>query len=765
MKNLKMFFILSLVFQTALYSQDEVAPTQEVYFDFHAATLDLCDNTKHVYLEFYTEPYYDPNNSVESKIESIEVFPTREPLKKHILKNVKEVEFFHLSAVENEIPFTVQAYNSRNERIFQKEIKVNTKKEEGVIDVSDKLNNYLDGFKGSKSSLFTHFCGKEISKVELLAFFQDFLGLTPEKICELIDIHNQVLGTPFENWESLDDGSILATILSCWLLEVYQTNITNGGGNGGPAGGGDDDCLCKLIRTKQSALNVQGVPNYSDQDECMNYDADVFAQNFDNKPNDNDHIFSQGRIGAAKAARMHIFYDGVDSSPTNFSTPLHQGWSTVRFRLVCVDPVTITPNLENCTSCNKQVEIEYGYYSKTFLTAHAYSCTLCTQGAWITIEDWAMLFATKNGEQQDSIIQGQRKFNAICDNPDEPAIDSVLTNTQSLVNSITTAIGSATTAQIFAAASAVVTFYQTTFGETLCDELNLDDYTLLSGQKQYAMEPGDELKFTIVSNATFGGRVKNHGEAIAQINSDFYLAAVLTTIPNEEGEVPEYCECEKIGAYVLGSLDTSTEDIPPVDETNNTNESNWSIVFDDPPFGLSTMQQLVGSFIGSFGPWPDAFETTNCCDVKINCMSDCVALVGCGENPTVGKVANTNLYHSQETIISEVISETEETESKVLSNKPFNSELRNKRSDLNNIRLYPNPLYSNEITVVHNDGFVLGTLTLFDMNGNLIYKSEYQGDEIQTKHNVELPDLQSGTYIILLTNPEGNTYWNKIIRL
>lgn len=316
MKSLKTFFILSLFFQSALYSQYEVSPPREVYFDFHAATLDLCDNTKHVYLEFYKDSYYGTNQNVESEIESIEVYPTRDPSKRHVLKNVNEVEFFNLNSVDNQIPFTILAFNSKNEKLFQNQIYVNTRKEKGIVDVSDKLDKQLDGFVGSKSSLITYFCGKEISKVELLAFFQDFLQLSPETICELIAIHNQVLGTPFENWQSLDDGSILATILTCYLLEVYQNKIT--GGNGGSTGGDGNECACNLIRTKSSALNVGTLSQTTNPTEdCEFYQPRTIGKNYDpdGADGDDDLILSYGRFGAAKAATVELFYDGSDDSP------------------------------------------------------------------------------------------------------------------------------------------------------------------------------------------------------------------------------------------------------------------------------------------------------------------------------------------------------------------------------------------------------------------------------------------------------------------
>jgi len=730
------FWIFSFISFTIMKAE------KPLQVNYEYLLLDMCNGKTSAYLKFYQDTISDSITRI-TRVDVKTIKQAIETVRTHISDN--ETEIFDLVPSNDFIEFEVKVYDNKG-GITTRNIKLSTK-EDGMVNVTERLYKYIDEYTKTKTSAYTFWCGKKVSKVELFAFFQKFLKLTPQKMCDMVTKYNQIVGTSFTQ-TTVQNNAWLQKM--CELFTEFHNNF-------GPEGGPSGDCLCKMIRTKQSALNVQGEPNYSEEDGCMNYTADTDAKNFDNKPNDNDLIFSQGRIGAAKAARMHIFYDGVDSSPTNFKTPLHQGWSTIRYRLVCVDPVTITPNLENCKTCKKQVEVEYGYYSKTFLTAHAYSCTFCTQGAWISIEDWAMMFVTKNGIQQDSIIQGQKKFNAICDNPDEPAIDSVLTSANSLVSAITTAIGSATTANIFAAVTAAISFYQTAFAETLCDELNLDDYTLFSGQKRYDMAPGDELKFTIVSNATFGGRVKNHGEAIGQINSDFYLATVLTTIPDETGGVPAYCECEKIGAYALGSLNTSSEHIPPVDEADNTNESNWSLVFDDPPFGLSTMQQLTGSFIGSFGPWPGAFETNNCCDVKIRCMSDCVALTGCGPNPDVSRVINTNENLSEVALLNEIISGTN------LSINNSKIALSN-RSDVNKIRMYPNPLTTNDLTIENQTILGLNTILIFDMKGLRVFEQKFDLLKENTLTNISLPNLSTGMYIVLLSDENGNSYWNKIIK-
>lgn len=70
-------------------------------------------------------------------------------------------------------------------------ITLNLKKEKGIVDVTDHLAEMLEGFNAqTDTAMMTYFCGKKISQIELLAYFQDFLGFTPEQMCEAIKIHD-----------------------------------------------------------------------------------------------------------------------------------------------------------------------------------------------------------------------------------------------------------------------------------------------------------------------------------------------------------------------------------------------------------------------------------------------------------------------------------------------------------------------------------------------------------------------------------------------
>ncbi len=766
MKNFKLLVVLLLFFQSMLQGQkgsshhEEARP--EVYFDFHASTIDLCDETKHVYLEFYTDSYYGADENVESPIKKMKVYPTNEPQKRQILKEGKDVEFFNLRPNKNEIPFTIVAFNDKNEKLFQSEITVNTVKEKGVVDVTERLDGYLDKFVGSNSSLFTYFCGKTVSKVELLAFFQDFLELSPVEMCAMIDKYELYTNSSFSNWM---EGKWVWQL--CNLLEEYQNSLISGGDDD-PAE--ESDCVCNLIRTKSSALNVgTGSANTNPTEDCEFYTPKLTGKNYDpdGADGDDDLILSTGRFGAAKAGTVELFYDGSDDSP-DWEAGMKQGWSTLRYRSVCVDPNTIDPDISNCATCQKKVNIEYGYYSSVDLFAQRLSCFACPEKAEVTIEDWAML-VVQNGDEVTVVDSDAKRFQAICGfDPNDPTIDSLLTNLPDLIQAIGLAIAKPNAETVIAASAELIEFMENSILETSCATHLVDEYTSFAGDTTFLLNPGEQLKVTLVSNAKFGGKIVNHGRAIGSINSDFYLTGVLTTIPDSAGGVPEYCECEKIASYAVGSLEPFTPSSDFIVDEPSNGQVNWSEIFLNSPFNLATMQQLVGSFVGTAGDWGDAFELAGCCDVVIPCHSDCVFLTGCGDDLRPDRASNS----SKTLVIEQEDNESTEHLTKspndnittTLDEIMTRSIVKNtKLKIVSDVKVFPNPVSDTKyLSVVLEPQFQITKLNVFDINGSLVnVKTNLEKNTAK----IDVDHLSDGMYVLVFEDQKSKIYLHKFIKL
>lgn len=693
--------------------------------DYHIAVFKPCKEKVHTYVEFLIN-----NEDYKKRISSIIVKDGNDEKNVHILKDKFEVDVFNVKpAKEGADPILQVSVRGEKDEILQEfEIPVR-RAGDGMIDVSDKMHDYLYEFSNGKKSLtnlWFFFCDKLLSRVQLFAFFQEFLDLSEEETCKMVAMYAETFGVEF-------DQEIKETFyyqLLCMLFEQYYEE--NFGGNGGN-GGDDDKCICNLIRTKSTATN-SNKNNSSATDECTDYDAYRSIEQLDNKPNDNDRIFSQGRLGAAKAGQVYMHYDGVDSSPNNWQESIIGGRSTLRFSSVCVDPVTIEANLDNCESCDKRVKINYGYYSKSFLYSATHACFLCDQRAKGVLEEFAMVAVDDNGET-DILMTDAQRFETQCDwdNDADPTLQETISDIPAIVAQVTAAFTAPSVATITTAVSGLVTFWENNFQESGCDEEFGTSPIELVGNKEYILEPGHFLTASMVTGATFAGKIVNHGELLLRNNSDGFLTGILTTIPNEDGEVPDYCDCEKIGSYVLASLDLFPA--PSISQEENSGwDGEWSQLYDHSPFGEIALKTEVGDIIGSSGEWLGAFDMAGCCSVVIPCQSDCVFLRGCGDDIEIGYSQSDDIFGSSQGLLSEGVDQ--------------------------DIKMYPNPLKRGEsLDIAIADPTVVTDIQIMNLQGAMVQNINVDGNgNIYLNSN----SFQSGLYIVVVNYVDGSRGLKKI---
>jgi len=138
-------------------------------------------------------------------------------------------------------------------------------------------------------------------------------------------------------------------------------------------------------------------------------------------------------------------------------------------------------------------------------------------------------------------------------------------------------------------------------------------------------------------------------------------------------------------------------------------------------------------------------------------MSDCVASTGCGPNPQVSKPGKSFNTLSDVAIVNEIITDT-------LINRIQYNDISTSRSDLNNIKIFPNPISSNILTVESLNGIALNSVAIYDLKGNRVLYEQFDKDEISITKTFYLPNINSGMYIILIKDDNGDNYWNKIIK-
>lgn len=170
--------------------------------EFYLAQLTDCNKLTDTYLELYPTAVQNSSSGEITTIETINVTSLNDPSQSIRMTRAEgfQGEFYGLKvgAQDPFIRFKLDAYDRYNRAIISTKIEKSSRKAgnvevpESFMDVimnmghdlqDPSLNaNYLNP---KVFDMFTYFCGKKVSKVMLLSFFQDFLGLSEAEICEI----------------------------------------------------------------------------------------------------------------------------------------------------------------------------------------------------------------------------------------------------------------------------------------------------------------------------------------------------------------------------------------------------------------------------------------------------------------------------------------------------------------------------------------------------------------------------------------------------
>ena len=576
----------------------------------HISILDACNNQfKHVYVSVIPAEF-----DCETEIHSIRINPILEPnnIKTLNENNNFEGDFLNqISNIDGHIEFYMEAVDDVGNVLMEQTIKQFPREKDAVV-VSDHLDKLLGRFSEQDLDLVNYLCGTELSRIEILSFLRDFLNLTDTQICQLLERFKieQILN---EQYMDTQVEEIYCDSLKIFILELRGDTMP------------EDSCACNLIKTNRSALNLHKDVSYGQPDECNDYPPFTFARNYEFNSTEDDLIISLGRMGAAKSATMVMQYNNGADSPDNFVWESHGGQSEISFRSICVDPLTLSPDITNCESCIKRIELQYGYFSRVNMWGDK-RAHISGSAIGMRAEDWALV-AVQNGNDFEVLDTAIRVYTIDCEAPDH-SITDLITTASDLVDPIGTALDSFNIPNVVDAATQIITFVDSFWTQQFCDQVYVRDSTMLQGTHQFELSPGGYFKVVMSSGAAFSGKTENNGKGFININSDFYLAATVNTLAEEDGTVPEYCECEKIGAYALGSLGPFEPDNINIRDSNPV--LDMSSVFEDVPWGETAMRLMTGAYIGSFGPWDPKWEQEGCCnDIYPECLSECAYLSGC----------------------------------------------------------------------------------------------------------------------------------------
>lgn len=667
-------------------------------------------------------------------------------------KGFFELEWYNVHA-GSEVYMDIQLINTSNTIIYSNSQVLNLHKEKGIIDVTDHLGDIIDQFMiQHDTSIMTYFCGKRISQIELLAFFKDYFNLSDQQMCDIIRIHNISMGSQITGTTTGIVYDFITTI-TCIILNDWEQNIKGGGG-----GNNDNECLCNMIRTKADALSVDPIPALT-QDNCKTYTPQPFENHYLTGKwlgNDEDLLLLGGKMGAAKGEIFYLYADGCDKIPdveTVRATP--EGYGMITFRSVCVDPATLAIPEYLCKNCKKEIELTYKYSSIGEAFAKEWDNVFCDEKVGVTLEEFATLIIENNGQTSIADSLGY-KMVATCDANAGWNLDSLINNGEGLYNAIENISGISG----YIEAAKVVAGVIKNVIQVGCSDLKIQQRSM-GGSKIYILNPGQRFRAMLYSDATYKGKGQSSVMAWAKVLSAYYISAVLKTIPDSTGSVPDYCECEAIAAYTWGSMDGFTPSAKrPRDKDKQSRWPDFAGVYDNPPMGAYGIKQLIGSFIGTAGEWGDKFENAGCCAVVIPCHADCVYITGCPESTPI---------HDKEYINIEAIENINNTYVRSSSKRHQSDEDLRRQIELlrTSVEIYPNP--SSDIVNIRFhllDAYrTIKSIEMYNTNGVRLYEHSFVPGQPVSLYQVDIAPYESGMYFIRTVFSDTSSTIHRFVKL
>lgn len=675
-----------------------------------------------------------------------------------------DLEFYNIINVDDDIELVIKYYNQYNVFISEVNLLIPFTKEEGIVDVTDHLGAWIDRYMDQGTAaggLMTSFCGKEISQIELVAFFKDYFGWSEVQICNFVQ--------QFNLFTSISSGSVNVYNthfgILCTILEDWQSIITGDGGD-------EEECHCKLIRTDSDA-GLVGYNYLTVSDGCKNYNQKLYEKHF--LPgswtgnDDDDLLLLSGRMGAAKGEIFYAYTDGCEDLPkinddgdNGIQNP-QEGYGYIKFKSLCIDPLSASIPVHNCMDCKKEINLMYNYssYGHTYARKGSHICGIFRNNRMgVTMEEFAALVIDNNKETK---IEDQMGYKLVvdCNAKSEWGLDSILNTGKKFYEIVKdlSGIGS------YVDAALIIGNVIGAIIDAQCEQISFKSKKM-EGTKTYILNPGERFSATLFSQSVYRARGALSGTAWATNLSDYFLTAVVKTIPDTSTyRIAPYCVCETIATYSWGSLG---DQLPSGKRPRDRDKTQYWPEFDDmykqAPHSIGEIKGIIGSFIGlesGVQDWKGKFENAGCCAVIVPCHADCVYIIDCGSEapeeqgrPDIGirQISQLNV----ETLKS--ISQ------KIDSNDPV---VLRAIETSKSVKVYPNPGQGKFVVEIVPNSFkqVATGWEVFDMTGQKIISEQGFNKGNLNRHEIDLENNVAGQYIIRVIFEDGTYTLHKVIKL
>ncbi len=756
-KNIYSFVVLIFVFllsSIVIIAQDSHCPVYEEpilepVLPYHISVLDLCDGKKDVYIKIDPTDGYNRITKAYTKVKTIFIAPHVEnrgsfdPKDFSVMTDSFEIEMYGLTPSDGVLQFDVVALDESFNVMVMKTIHENISKS-GSVKVSSRLKKYLDDWYRDDvpDDLFTYFCGKRISKVELLSFFQEFLDLTEQQICDMILRFEDISSSKWTGGVViLDWRDILCSVLDEWLADSTDTT--------------GDECKCKVVLSKAAAShsNKEGGAEAkigdSEAHNCPDIDHPFEDDLYwgDEAPVPNHLEFDQnwtnilwGFQGAASMMTMDIGCNYGEHWQPNAHVGAAGGlWSAITFTMYCYDPPFTST--KDC-GCTKNVNVEFEYASNArggsdskngglFETYGSVSGTI-EQNAYAVMTQ----YGTKGSDTKPKstiLDSGWARIKTSClESSEANDTNSVFTQIGDIIVMITTAVKNASgkftpedIEKYFTGAQEIGDAVNNLIWESnACHNFIDTGYVLLQGSESCTLTSDyNNVTFSIISDVHAKAIVnEDYADLNLKVLSDFYLAGALLS----DGDGESCCN-DASGAYVIGNMSEF--------ENDNLGEPKFDGLYQWGERPLSFDQRKVGMFYFGIDPQflPLVFGYPEACQPQVDCYYECGYWAECEDsipaNPIILGIDN-----------------------------GFNI-------DYAKCFIYPNPTDGKVelfVTNVNREDF-FGEIKIINLTGKLLM--QFNNVEIADGKSISLnlTKLQSGTYFINLSSEKVNVTKKVII--
>ncbi len=789
MKHLSIFhtLLLFLLFSTLSYGQRSgriAVPTAcsgtDVYLDYYVAQLDKCDDLMDIAVEL-SGTLVERMRNHDCSITSIDVITQTDGQQTITIGQRTEttVSFFNLSRRQESIMIYLRGKNERGQNIFNIPIRHSTRKTDEIV-VSESFMAQLFDMGhipanqigrptvGTKGDVFTYWCGRRMNLVTLLAFYQDFLGLSEAHICRIIAM--------FERY-NLNYTSIQAlsyTGIYCDLLwEFWNDYITSISGSGDDDD--EDECECNVINSSVFVNHSIGEATGQQLEDCPEVSITENHRVWSHEgtqprtqKEQNWAVTKWAYMGAAKSLyTITHHYEGGDEDYVGMKKNLPNNIlkSSITLAMKCFEPRNAAIS-DDC-ECEKSVITSAQYNSNIDGVAGTDGNIISSGNGRVNtcMEDFA--FFTRWSREGFNLLESGAASTCVeCESSDTTNfltdLGTLAGEFESIAPTIldTNGVNFSNIDDILLGAGSIVDLVDNFLSSiSNCGASADTSYILLNASDNFTLTPQNDFVTYIISSRAYTRTDFENDESWSELHliSNYYLASGL------ESEGDSTCCNELVGAYSIGHLGAFTESELATVNGDNANFAGFEFKIKDP------LQD--GSWLEDGGLYQQGLVTLEHLQVEVallfaaitpNFLMD-VFGIDCGPGCTTGVDCYYNCGFWGECHEDEVIGA-----GLVAAATPPQGENGLETPILNfipttDVQIYPNPISNGlDLEIRWKKDSQYESLFIFNARGQLIAQQTLT--EGQQQLSIQPNMLQQGLNMVMMKRKDGSIYVDQIVK-